>query len=245
MFGGCAMMNYAEIFDRRGREYHQAMRLAPEARRREFAALFDGSPLRAGELLYDIPSGGEYLADYIDVPVRVQGFEFSRGFAEENPQVALLELEKPWEIGQADRVVSLAGLHHNEDPLAVIARLKQHVRRGGWLHVADVAQGSRIGAWLNGFVDAHSVMGHQGVFLPTQRSAYPQGWDIARMGVAACPWRFASAATLARFCRLMFGIELAHEREILSALHEIVGVRPHAHGVELDWELLYLDVRCT
>jgi SAM-dependent methyltransferase len=239
------MMNYAEIFDRRGHEYHQAMRLAPEARRCEFEALFAGRALRAGELIFDIPSGGGYLADYLAAPARIHGFEFSRGFAAENSQVALLDLEKPWEIGQADRVVSLAGLHHNDDPIGVAAKLATHVRSSGWLHVADVARGSRVGEWLNGFVHRHNELGHDGIFLPERRSAYPRAWDVVRLEVVACPWRFDSEATMARFCRLMFGVTGASDAEITRALREIVGVRTHAQGVELAWELLYLDVRCA
>jgi SAM-dependent methyltransferase len=239
------MMNYAEIFDRRGHEYHRAMQLAPLARRREFQALFSSRPLTSGELVFDIPSGGGYLADHLAVPARVHGFEFSCGFANESSRVALLELDKPWEIGQADRVVSLAGLHHNADPIAVAAKLSAHVRRGGWLHVADVAQGSRIGEWLNGFVHRNNELGHEGIFLPARRGAYPLAWDVARLELREVPWRFDSEATMVRFCRWMFGIDRASDAQISRALREIVGVRERAQGVELAWELLYLDVRCA
>lgn len=235
------MMHYAEIFERRGREYHRAMCLAPEARRQEFAALFAKCPLREGELVFDIPSGGGYLANFLSVDAVVRGFEFTRGFAEGGARVALLDWEKPWEIGQADRIVSLAGLHHHPDPLAALAKLAQHVRADGWLHVADVASGSRVGAWLNGFVDEHSEMGHAGIFLPTDRGAYPHAWEITRLELVQCPWRFDSTSTMAQFCRLMFGIERASDQRILEALRDVVGVRELPHVVELEWELIYLD----
>lgn len=133
------MMDYAAIFEQRGHEYHLAMQMAPDARRREFELLFQAQPLKPGEILFDIPSGGGYLANYISPAVQVKGFEFSLGFTSENPDVELLHLDRAWPMGLADRVVSLAGLHHNDDPVAVIARLKTHVKSGGWLHVADVA----------------------------------------------------------------------------------------------------------
>lgn len=238
------MMDYKTIFDQRGADYHLAMRLSPQARRAEFERLFDVQPLAGGESLFDIPSGGGYLADYLSVPACVTGFEFSRGFADENPDVRLLRMDEEWPIGQADRVISLAGLHHNADPVAVIGRLKSHVRPGGWLHVADVAAGSRIGEFLNGFVDSANPMGHEGVFLPTSRDAYPSHWDVRRLKVCGCPWIFDSMDEMKRFCRLMFGLRQDCDDGLEQALREIVGVERTARGVSLGWELLYLDVYC-
>jgi hypothetical protein len=238
------MMDYSAIFERRGHAYHLAMQLAPEARRLEFEALFSAQPLNPGEVLFDIPSGGGYLDDYISVPVQVEGFEFSKGFADENPAVSLLHPEQEWPIGLADRVVSLAGLHHNADPLAVIARLKSHVRPGGWLHVADVAEGSRVGAFLNGFVDAANPMGHDGIFLPSGRSRYPQAWNITRLEVCPCPWHFSSVAEMARFCKLMFGLNPDCDDGLVRALQETVGFVQTEKGPVLNWELLYMDVFC-
>lgn len=238
------MMDYSAIFERRGHEYHQAMQLAPNARRVEFETLFRKQPLNPGEVLFDIPSGGGYLADYISPSVQVQGFEFSKGFANENPAVSLLRPDQEWPIGQADRVVSLAGLHHNDDPLDVIANLKKHVRPGGWLHVADVAKGSRVGTFLNGFVDSANPMGHEGIFLPTERDCYPESWKITRLEVCPCPWHFTSTAELTHFCKLMFGLKPDCDDSLLRALQETVGFVQTEMGPVLNWELLYMDVFC-
>ncbi len=238
------MMDYSTIFERRGHEYHSAMQLAPDARRQEFELLFQAQPLKAGEVLFDIPSGGGYLADYLSPSVQVKGFEFSQGFASENPGVVLLQMDQPWLIGLADRVVSLAGLHHNEDPVAVIARLKTHVKPGGWLHVADVAEGSRVGAFLNGFVDSANPMGHHGVFLPTRREHYPEHWKVKRMQICPCPWLFRSMQEMTGFCKLMFGLRPDCDEALTRALRETVGVEQVQSGWALNWELLYMDVCC-
>lgn len=238
------MMDYATIFERRGHEYHQAMQLMPDARRLEFELLFQAQPLASGETLFDIPSGGGYLANYISAPVRVEGFEFSQGFASENAAVSLLRMDQAWPIGLADRVVSLAGLHHNDDPVEVIARFKSHVKPGGWLHVADVAAGSRVGAFLNGFVDAANPMGHKGVFLPDARSAYPAHWEITRLEICQCPWIFQSPHQMTQFCKLMFGLRADCDDALLHALQETVGFEQTEIGLKLKWELLYMDVRC-
>lgn len=238
------MMDYSAIFERRGHEYHLAMQLAPNARRLEFETLFKMQPVRPGEVIFDIPSGGGYLADYISVPAHVEGYEFSKGFASENPDVHLLQMDQPWPIGQADRVVSLAGLHHNDDPLDVLARLKTHVKPGGWLHMADVAEDSRAGEFLNIFVDSANPMGHKGVFLPTERSRYPDTWKISRLEVCSCPWHFASIAEMTLFCKLMFGLKPDCDDELVRALDEMIGFAQTEKGPVLNWELLYMDVFC-
>lgn len=238
------MMDYSAIFERRGHEYHLAMQLARDARRREFELLFEAQPLDSGETLFDIPSGGGYLTDYISANVSVKGFEFSQGFASENPAVSLLHMDQQWPIGLADRVVSLAGLHHNEAPLEVIARLKSHVKPGGWLHVADVAAGSRVGVFLNGFVDTANPMGHKGVFLPNDRSAYSPDWKITRLEIGQCPWFFQSPCEMLRFCKRMFGLRADCDAGLLTALQETVGFEQIENGLKLNWELLYMDVFC-
>jgi SAM-dependent methyltransferase len=235
-------MDYASIFERRGHEYHLAMQLAPDARRVEFEMLFDRQALEPGETLLDIPSGGGYLAQYLKVPARIVAYEFSQGFANENPSVQLLRMDREWPIGLADRVISLAGLHHNDDPLQVIARLKRHVRPGGWLHVADVAAGSRVGEFLNGFVNSANPMGHKGIFLPVERSRYAADWDVRRLQVCDCPWQFGSMGEMLGFCKLMFGLRPDCDRELAAALQDVVGVTTTPGGVLLNWQLLYMDV---
>ena len=56
---------YADIFKKRAREYHHAMKASPRARDREFEAVLE--PLRATRtgLVCDMPSGGGYLAPYL------------------------------------------------------------------------------------------------------------------------------------------------------------------------------------
>jgi SAM-dependent methyltransferase len=239
------MMDYSSIFEQRGHEYHLAMQLAPNARQLEFATLFQAQSVTRNEVLFDIPSGGGYLAHYIPVPVTYRGYEFSQGFANENLIVQLLDMNQPWLIGQADRVVSLAGLHHHSDSIKVITRLKTHVKSGGWLHVADVAAGSMVGEFLNGFVDRANPMGHQGIFLPVERSLYPETWNISRLEVCQCPWHFSSLAEVKLFCKLMFGLRSDCDDELIWALEKTVGIdHTENNGLVLNWELLYIDVKC-
>ncbi len=47
---------YAASFDQRGHACDAAMRIYPEARRRELALLFERQPLRPNELVVDVPS---------------------------------------------------------------------------------------------------------------------------------------------------------------------------------------------
>ncbi len=56
---------YSEIFEKRAADFHYAMRQCPGARAVEFSAVIE--PLRhlpAG-LVCDMPSAGDYLAEYL------------------------------------------------------------------------------------------------------------------------------------------------------------------------------------
>ena len=81
-------------------------------------------------------------------------------------------------------------------------------------------------------------------YLPVERSCYPRGWDVQRLEVCACPWRFGSMEEMLRFCKLLFGLRADCDDTLAEALSNIVGIEHTAAGLELQWELLYLDVCC-
>ncbi|WP_338848685.1 methyltransferase domain-containing protein [Massilia sp. W12] len=236
--------DYAHIFDQRADGYHAAMRLMPQARRAEFTTLFSEIPLQAHDSMLDIPSGGGYLQHYLDTPCAIQCFDFSAGFAHEGgAHVQKIDAHAPfWPIGVASRVVSLAGLHHFDDPLAAVARLLRHVQPGGVLHVADVAQDSPQGAFLNGFVDRYNPQGHKGNFFPTARSAWPADWRISRLRQENIPWVFADVQAMCWFCCNLFGVPLQHAAALQAELARLPGYTEYADRCELHWSLLYLDV---
>mgnify|MGYP001818105169 CR=1 FL=1 len=80
-FHHAARIEYGDIFDQRGQLYHEAMRSYPECRSQEFMSVIAMADIKAGMTVVDVPSGGAYLADYLD-GARFIGLETSRAFAE-------------------------------------------------------------------------------------------------------------------------------------------------------------------
>lgn len=240
-----ATADYADIFDQRADDYHAAMAAVPRARHAEFATLFSEIPLQKQDFIIDIPSGGGYLQDHLALDCAINCYDFSTGFAHEGgPDIQRIDAHAPfWQIGSANRVVSLAGLHHFDDPVEVIGRLYRHVQPGGVMHIADVAADSAPGHFLNGFVDRHNVQGHEGIFLPTAREAWPDAWDISRLRQENIPWVFPDVKTMTWFCCKLFGVPLEKAKAMQHELASTIGYSETPNGCQLHWSLLYLDVR--
>lgn len=230
---------YGDIFRQRGHPYHAAMQAFPDARGAEFEALFAASPLRDGERILDLPAGGGYLARRLGARARVTSVEITHGF---HPAIPIVDPGDLSMLHGHDRATCVAALHHFEDAPAFLARLGRTVAPGGLLHIADVAAGSPLCAFLDGFVGRYNTTGHAGRYLPTEPAHYAPLGRVLRCAEVGCPWRFAHEAGLLAFCGTLFGLVDCPPAELREALQRQVGIRATQAGVELDWRLLYVDI---
>ena len=226
---------YDAIFDRRGSLYHQAMARAPRARDTEFAQLFTHCPLAANERLIDVPSGGGYLGQFLqrsqpDTPLQVVNLDFSTGFGP-IPQIVDPYGVWPLDRGCADRVVCLAATHHIQH----LEKLLDNVRQ------ADVRPDSGIATFLDTFVDRHTSTGHCGNYRDFERLSLPSWLEILAVQTRPCAWRFDTVQQMLLFCHSLFGLEQDDFDGLEEVLRSRVGVRESDAGVELLWELSYLD----
>ncbi|MEB3168199.1 MAG: class I SAM-dependent methyltransferase [Synechococcaceae cyanobacterium] len=216
------------------------MRRWPAARAAEFRQLFHHHPLRSGERLLDVPSGGAYLHRFCPPGVVVEALEFSAGFGS---GATLVDPFGPWPVAPADRVVCLAALHHI-DPLApFLERLAAAVRPGGLVHLADVGLGCPIATFLDVFVDAWTPGGHRGHYRDWSRQVWPPALLPLVVEERACPWRFRSLDEMEAFTRELFALRGEPPGALRSALAESVGWRAVTGGVELAWRLSAVDLR--
>jgi hypothetical protein len=54
------LSEYAQIFDARGRDFHEAMIWLPKAREEEFRMIVHHADIRDGQMVCDYPAGGGY-----------------------------------------------------------------------------------------------------------------------------------------------------------------------------------------
>lgn len=219
----------------------------PVARAEELRLLVDRLAPVAGERLVDAPAGGGYLAAWLPAGVDYVAVEPAAPFFAHCPEgpgrarlaCAPAKIDLP--DGAADVVTSLAGLHHEPDVDGVLAELVRVLRAGGRLGVADVRRGSPPDRFLDGFVHAHSRLGHQGAFFDESLAARLAAAGLRDTTVERVPlrWRFSDAAAMVAFVRLLFGVDRASDAVLRAAIEDVLGTEvPPEGGIALRWELL-------
>lgn len=115
------------------------------------------------------------------------------------------------------------------------------LRSGGRLGIADVRRDSAPDRFLNGFVHAHSRLGHRGAFFDDTLADRFGDAGVRDVTLSSEPlrWRFPDSTSMVSFVRLLFGIDRATDAEIGAAIDELLGTEPLPGGrLALRGELL-------
>ena len=239
------LKNYTDLFQQRGRQYHQAMRRYPVAREQEFRQLLAGIPLQAGMSIADVPAGGAYLRSYLPPDILYRTHEPCVTFSDQNTDHqghtadALLPL--PWQARSLDAAVSLAGIHHIADKRPLFTELARVVRPAGTLVISDVAAGSAVAAFLDDYVGRYNSTGHEGVYLDssTCHELEASGWQVVHSAVNTFHWVFDSEPDMADFCHLLFDIRGASGTMTLAEIDKRLGMSRLPDGrVAMNWSLM-------
>ena len=245
------MSNYEETFQLRGNLYNQAMKLAPNAREAERKALLDLLGAKPGETIYDAPAGGGYVADALGSLVSPGGtvacIEPSARFAEAIRD-SFTVYNAPMEAtglpdASADRIASLAGLHHFADKRPVFSEWARLLKPGGTCAVADVRLGSAVDPFLNEFVHAGTPGGHEGDFFNEGDFVTlleGAGFSKIEERTIQVPWVFENRETMVQFCHLLFGLKNYTPNQVAEGIDRLLRVDVMSDGtISMEWELLY------
>jgi hypothetical protein len=235
--------DYSDIFALRGQLYHHAMQAFPDARAQEFQAVIAEADIAADATVVDFPAGGAYISRYLD-GVNLIGLEVTQTFvdlAQQQQQNVILCTNEhfPLPTASADRIISIAGLHHIHDKGSIFAEMRRLLKPAGRLVVADIAEDSYVRNFLDVFVDRYSDTGHSGWYFGPSTRAELQGagFDVVGDKRLSYYWCAADIDQLAEFCRLLFGMVRADTATVAQGIREYLGTQQRGNQVGLNWQL--------
>lgn len=233
---------YAEIFAERAKEYDFAMASWPEARNAEFRAVLEPLHEATEGLVCDMPSGGAYLQKYLAPGMRYIAVDPASGFFKGPIDAQWVRAEisdVPLPDKSVDYIVSLAGLHHEPSLPAVFEEMRRLLRSGGIGVIADVAVGTSPAIFLNGFVDTHNPLGHDGRFLDESLGDLLQdaGFKIMEDELVQVPWEFQTLRDAGEFGRYLFGVMALTPEEVSNELERAIGCEQDGGKLRVEWVL--------
>lgn len=241
---------YAEIFAERAREYDFAMTSWPKARNAEFRAVLE--PLRGATdgLVCDMPSGGAYLQKHLAAGMRYIAVDPASGFFKGpiDAQWVRAEISNvPLPDKSVDYIVSLAGLHHEPSLPAVFEEMRRLLRPDGIGVIADVAAGTPPAIFLNGFVDTHNPLGHDGHFLDASLGDLLRdaGFKVLEDELVHTPWEFPTLRDAGEFGRHLFGVMALTPDEVSNELERAIGCGQESGMVRVEWVLRRVTIRAA
>jgi hypothetical protein len=114
------------------------------------------------------------------------------------------------------------------------------------LVLADAEDCSITARFLDGWVSDHNTMGHHGWYLNqhTIQQLENTGFECISHENRDYHWIFENPLQVGEYCKLMFGIDLADEREVSDALAREIGFDELKDDhIGLRWQLHFITVR--
>ncbi len=238
------MLSYKDIFDIRGSLYHKAMESYPDARDEEFALLLKILNPKKSQKIADIPSGGDYLKKRVPDSIKVFSIDPSKEFARKDTNIIQTPVNNTFfQDSFLDGVFSLAGLHHMQNRSSFYREMYRVLKDEGTLAIADVGRYSKVGNFLNSFINSVNPLGHKGFFLGLHDVALLEkiGFCVTYEKIQF-HWKFHNTKQMAEFCMLLFGARCT-EYDMLQGLADFLGFDTVKNNVFLKWELFFIKAK--
>lgn len=235
-------MEYSDVFRHRGQAYDLAMNTYPNAMDKEFYSLFSRIPIQNNETILDVPSLGGYLKKYCLDDTTVLSLDFAQSIN----NIQIVSPYNKWNIADVDRIVCSASIHHIQNLDLFLENMSSHLKKGGFLHLADVSFNSNIAIFLDEFVGKYTSTGeHKGLYYNWNNVKFPKNLSVLSITDIDCPWVFQSTDDMVNFCKLLFDLQNISDEDLLNGLQKYVGYRNTNNNVYLNWHLTYVDLQSS
>lgn len=237
---------YNANFIERGARYLRALSNYPDARAEEFANAVASARPQPGHRVIDAPAGGGMLAEFLPVECPVARLECAPGFSN-GPGVRSHAYSSidcwPLACASAERVISVAGVHHLHDKRRFYQEAWRCLVPGGVFLLAEVGEDTPVAAFLDGFVDRHNPQGHQGFYLNDRvlEQLQQSGFVIDSVVESHYQWRFADQLALVEFCSDQFGLLSLPTTEFMRQVSAYLPLNfGSPQEVSLPWQLRHI-----
>lgn len=237
-------MEYDAVFTRRGQSYAYAVNAYPDALAEEFAVAAEMCAADAGQTVINIPGACVDISRYLPRGVHYAAYETNVTFARLAELPTCTWTSIPVASASADRVLSLASLHHADadERRAFYTEVRRVLRpNGGAFIIGDVVAQSPQAAWLNEFVNTWNSVGHTGKFWSEADVGLLKecGFTTVETTLRTYRWGFKDRHEMTDFCRHLFGLDKADDATIYSGLQTYLS----ATETGFDWTLVYFNAK--
>lgn len=237
-------MDYLKSFTNRAHSYSNAIEIYNNVLDEEFTTAIYNLHLKKDDVLLNVFAGGIPIDKYInnELDVKYLAFDMHKDFIGDSVQQFSFD-KIPLQSNSVNKIICLATLHHlNTDERNMLYKEFYRVLiPNGCLVIADVIDNSPQAKWLNEFVDKYNSNGHKASFFTKDDSKLIQqnGFKVD-ININKYNWNFKDEQCLLNFCRLLFGLDLCNDDNLL-----LNSIKKYLHYIDgkIQWQLIYFN--CT
>lgn len=235
-------MDYLTSFTNRAHSYSNAIELYNNVLDEEIITAINNLQLKKDDILLNVFAGGIPINKYINKELNIKylAFDMHTDFIVNSIQKFTFD-KIPIQSNSVNKIICLATLHHLNihERNILYNEFYRVLIPGGKLVIADVICNSPQAKWLNEFVDKYNSNGHKGLFFTANDSKLIEtnGFNVD-IYIENYNWNFQDESKLVHFCRLLFGLDLCNDDNILlNSIKKYL----HYNDGKIPWKLIYFN----
>lgn len=237
--------DYKTIFDKRAKDYINALISFPDVRKDEINNFINLLALKKNEKFLDAPCGTGICSNFLNGSIQYTGLDPCAVFIDfcKNKGLNTFHAEmdqKTFSQDHFDVIGSLAGVHHISDRKSLYSEWYRILKPGGRLIILDIAKNSPTSKFLNHFVDEYNSTGHQGLFLDKNDKALLDliGFKKIENKDIDCTWSALNREAMYNFFRTLFALDKLPNNLLLhEELNKNFKITETNLGYQLIWPL--------